>query len=420
MSAKTASAKADVVIIGGGMVGASLALQLNHYSQGSLAIRVVEMQPFSRDTYQPSFDARSSALSYGSRLIFEKLGLWSNLSQQLTPINTIHVSERNRPGSALIETDEMGLPALGYVIDNAWLGQVLLEAVENCPSIVWQCPATVKDVVFKQDGVTVTVEQQSDNELESEEVSAPLLIVADGANSQWRQKLGIHAHREDYQQTAIITNVSFSKAHNEVAYERFTDWGPMALLPLSNDEQGQARAALVWTMSAEQAEHWCQVADEEFLTQLQQRFGHRQGEFLRVGERYRYPLSLVESAEQVRRSLVVIGNAAHSLHPVAGQGFNLSLRDTARLTEVLIKAFHQQQSLGDLLVLENYLQAQQKDQLQTIHFSDQLTKRFTQHQHVFSLVRNIGLSGLDVLPALKKQFVQHTAGVSDGTAIGGL
>lgn len=407
---------ADVVIIGGGMVGASLALQLNHYSQGELVIHVIEAQPFSRDTYQPSFDARSSALSYGSRLIFEKLGLWSNLSRQLTAIKTIHVSERNRPGSALIETNEMGLPALGYVIDNAWLGQVLLEAVESRPAIHWQCPATVKEVVFKQEGVTVTVEQAS----ASEQVLAPLLIVADGANSQWRQKLGIHAHREDYQQTAIITNVSFSKAHNEVAYERFTDWGPMALLPLSNDEQGQARAALVWTMSAEQAEHWCQVADEEFLAQLQQRFGHRQGEFLRVSERYRYPLSLVESAEQVRRSLVVIGNAAHSLHPVAGQGFNLSLRDTARLTEVLIKAFNQQQSLGDLSVLESYLQAQQKDQLQTIHFSDQLTKRFTQHQHAFSLIRNIGLSGLDVLPVLKKQFVQHTAGVSDGTAIGGL
>jgi ubiquinone biosynthesis UbiH/UbiF/VisC/COQ6 family hydroxylase len=274
----------------------------------------------------------------------------------------------------------------------------------------------VTAVNCQQQGVAVCIEQEG----ASQQLTSQLLVVADGANSTIRQKLGIRAHKQDYEQTAIIANVSFSDAHNNTAYERFTDWGPMALLPLTDDEQGQARAALVWTMSEEQATHWCDVPEEEFLEQLQQRFGHRQGQFIRVGERHRYPLNLIEAAEQVRTSVVVMGNAAHSLHPVAGQGFNLALRDCARLTEVLIAALSRGEAINQLSLLKHYAERQRRDQFQTIRFSDQLTKLFTRYQSAFSVVRNLGVSGLDVLPVVKKKFVKATAGISDGAAIGGL
>jgi 2-polyprenyl-6-methoxyphenol 4-hydroxylase len=400
----------DVVIAGGGMVGASLALQLDHYSGGTLKLLVVEPYSFSTDSYQPSFDARSSALSYGSRVIFQRLGLWSALSQQASAIESIHVSERGRFGSAVMHACSMQLPALGYVVDNAWLGKVLLDEVSKRPAIEWRCPAVVDDVVFLREGVSICVDEQT--------VSAQLLVVADGAQSRLRQQLGIEKSQQDYQQTAIITNVTFSKPHRGYAYERFTDWGPMALLPLRNDVSGQARAALVWTMSEQQADELSTLPDTEFLSCLQDRFGNRQGQFLKVGQRHLYPLSLIETQEQVRSNMVIMGNAAHSLHPVAGQGFNLALRDCARLSEGLVAAQKQQQALGGLKVLRAYAEQQQPDQHKTIGFSDQLTKLFTHYQGGWSLIRNVGLTALDLLPAAKKQFVAHAAGINNGAALG--
>lgn len=400
----------DVVIAGGGMVGASLALQLDHYSGGTLKLLVIEPHSFSTDSYQPSFDARSSALSYGSRVIFERLGLWSAMSQQATAIESIHVSERRRFGSAEMHADSMQLPALGYVVDNAWLGKVLLDEVAKRPAIEWRCPAAVEDVTFLRDGVSVSVGEQN--------IAAQLLVVADGAQSALRQQLGIEKNQQDYQQTAIITNVTFSKPHQGFAYERFTDWGPMALLPLSDDVSGQARAALVWTMSEDKASELAALSAAEFLSRLQARFGNRQGQFLQVGQRHLYPLSLIEAQEQVRSGLVVMGNAAHSLHPVAGQGFNLALRDCARLTEVLISASNENQNMGDLKGLRSYAEQQWPDQYKTIMFSDQLTKLFTHYQSGWSVIRNLGLTGLDILPAAKKQFVAHAAGINNGAAMG--
>lgn len=409
----------DVIIAGGGMVGASLALQLSCQSDSALNILVVESFPLpvaasAAPVYRPSFDARSSALSYGSRLILEKLGVWPALAEQLSVIKRIHVSERGSFGSAILEGADIGWPELGYVIENAWLGNVLLSALRQRENIKFCSPASVCSISPRQNGVDVGIDIKDDRQ----SLRTQLVVVADGADSGLRKQLGIEASVQNYRQTALIANVCFSQPHQGCAYERFTDQGPMALLPLTDSEQRQARSALVWTLADEQARRLSECDEAEFLATLQQRFGHRQGEFIRVGDRFSYPLKLVESQEQVRSGIVIMGNAAHSLHPVAGQGFNLALRDCARLSKVLVDARRRQQYLGDLSLLQGYREKQRFDQDKTVMFSDRVTALFSNRQLALSLLRNIGLLGLDITPALKQQFIVHAAGLHDGAAGG--
>lgn len=409
----------DIVIAGGGMVGASLALQLSHHSQQQLRILVVENFPIATEAdaipnYHSTFDARTTALSYSSQLILQPLGVWPMLQQHFTSIDRIHVSERGRLGSTTLRPDDVNWPALGYVIENAWLGNVLLSALREKNNIEFLAPATVKNISPQQQGVKLTIEQDASEKI----INAQLAVIADGANSGLREQLGIAAKVHSYQQTALIANVSFTKAHNGCAYERFTDQGPIALLPLNDSELGQPRAALVWSLPNTEAQYLCDCDQQEFLHRLQQRFGHRQGEFIRVGDRFSYPLTLIEAEEQVRSGIVVMGNAAHSLHPVAGQGFNLALRDCARLTQVVVKAYQNKQALGELVLLQSYQQQQQFDQQKTITFSDQLPTLFTRDQWPLSLLRGVGLGVLDIAPLLKTQFIHHAAGVHDGAATG--
>lgn len=409
----------DIVIAGGGMVGASLALQLSHHSQQQLRILVVESfpitaKPVATSSYDSVFDARSTALSYSSQLILQPLGVWPMLQQHFAAINSIHVSERGRLGSTIMRPEDVNWPALGCVIENAWLGNVLLNALREKKNIEFLAPASVKSINPQQQGIKLSVEQGASEKI----INAQLAVIADGANSGLREKLGITAKVHSYQQTALIANVSFTQAHDGCAYERFTDQGPMALLPLSDSKPGQPRSALVWSLPDTQAKYLCDCDEQEFLHTLQQRFGHRQGEFIRVGDRFSYPLKLVEAEEQVRSGIVVMGNAAHSLHPVAGQGFNLALRDCARLTQILVQAYQDKKALGDLTLLQSYQQQQQFDQQKTITFSDQLPALFTRDQWPLSLLRGLGLGVLDIAPVVKSQFIHHAAGLHAGAATG--
>jgi 2-polyprenyl-6-methoxyphenol 4-hydroxylase len=415
----------DVVIAGGGMVGASLALQLSKHSGGQLKLLIVESFPIPAaateppskspavPSYNPSFDARSTALAYSSRLILDGLGLWPSLSQHIADISTIHVSERGRLGSTTMHQQAVDWPALGYVVENAWLGKVLMASLRQQPNVAFMAPASVADIKPRRQQVELLIDQAD----QRHKLSAQLAIIADGANSGLRQQLGIQTRVVDYQQSALIANVSFKKPHLGCAYERFTRQGPMALLPLTDDESGQPRSALVWSMPPQQARELSECEPAVFLAALQQRFGYRQGAFTRIGERFSYPLQRLEAIEQVRSGVVVMGNAAHSIHPVAGQGFNLALRDCARLSKLLVAAHQRQQPLGELALLQQYCQQQQFDQRKTIEFSDQLPGLFSRPQLAISLLRNLGLGLLDLTPAAKTQFIYHAAGMHDGAAI---
>ncbi len=415
----------DIVIAGGGMVGASLALLLSHYSDQQLRILVVESFPIAAVTgsnrasvgppgYSPSFDARSTALAYGSRAILEPLGVWPLLSQHLAEISRIHVSSRGNFGSTEMCSTDVQWPSLGYVVENVWLGNVLLAQLQQCSGVEFLAPASVAAISPKHQGVAITVASKSGGR----EVTAQVAIVADGADSRLREQLGISASVSNYGQQALIANVSFRKDHRGCAFERFTEQGPMALLPLTNSDRGELRSALVWSLSDQQSEHLRQCPEAEFLSTLQRQFGHRLGEFTRTGDRFSFPLKLVQSDEQVRSGIVVMGNAAHSLHPVAGQGFNLALRDCARLTQVLTAAHRQGRYLGHIGLLQSYVEQQLFDQRKTIVFSDKLPALFSSKQLPVSILRSLGLGVLDVLPMAKKGFVHHAAGMQDGAALG--
>jgi 2-octaprenyl-6-methoxyphenol hydroxylase len=390
-----------ISIVGGGMVGASLALALQqHAARRGWRINLIEAQPPARGQTQPSFDARSTALSHGSYLLFEQLGIWAELAGQAEPIRQIHVSDRGHPGVTRLFAEKERVPALGYVVENAALGKVLLAALD--PAVVrWQAPARVVRAEPTRSGWLMQVEEHE----QLHEQATDLLIVADGGRSGLLEQLGIHRQVRPYGQTAIIANITSSQGHDGVAYERFTPNGPLALLPMS-----AGRSALVWTQPDAQVDEVMTLSDAAFLEALQDAFGFRMGALTRVGQRHAYPLSLIEAEEQVRTGLVVLGNAAHSLHPIAGQGFNLSLRDAMALADTLIDA-PAHGAPGDLRLLEGYLDRQRQDQQQTIAFSDGLTRLFSNRRPVLAAGRNLGLLGMDIVAPLKSVFARQAMGL---------
>jgi 2-octaprenyl-6-methoxyphenol hydroxylase len=403
----------DIVIAGGGMVGISLALKLAAVMPADRTITLVEGYPLpspnneGKPDYHPSFDARSTALSYSTRLIYETMGLWSELEQWLCPIDTIHVSTRGHFGSTLLKVSDHDWPALGYVVENAWLGSSLVQALHHQPRIETISPARV--VSAKPDGnkFVLTVEAATPLELQAE-----LLLVVDGADSGLRKALGMGVAEKPYQQRALVANVAFASDHAGCAFERFTDEGPLALLPLLGVAGSDHRSSLVWTLPEERCEALLACEPSAFLAELQQRFGYRLGRMLQVGERNSYPLTLSEASEQVRQSVVVMGNAAHALHPVAGQGYNLAIRDVAVLAAVLAEAAEQGEELGDLAVLQRYVQRQENDQMRTIGASDMLPGLFMHPDPVLGLARDMALAGLDIAAPLKREFVRYAAGVA--------
>lgn len=406
---QTQTLEFDIAIIGGGMVGTSLA-SLLAASQPQLRIALIEAQPFARADemhFQPSFDARSTALSYGTAAILRELGLWDLLQQHITPIAQVHVSDRGHFLGGVIDAKENNLDAVGYVVENAWLGRVLLGHVQAQHNIECFASSTVTALTPQQDCALLKVKTDTQECL----LKTALAVIADGGDSPLRKSLGIGTQVRAYGQTAIITNVEFSEPHRGVAYERFTADGPVALLPLGESNHAQ-QSALVWTLPAAQADEMLALNDADFLVQLQERFGFRVGRFNRVAKRYAYPLQLVLAEEQIRSHLVLLGNAAHFLHPVAGQGFNLALRDCVCLVETLREATEKNTSPGDLAVLQTYLHKQSLDQQITIEFSDKLVRLFSSDQLPLIAMRHLGLLSLESIPLIKNQFIAQTMGTA--------
>jgi len=382
-------------IIGGGLVGASLALALQKGAkEHGWTIELIE--PFEPgNAYQPSYDARSTALSYGTRLIYQRLGVWEQIAQRAEPITHIHVSDRGRVGATRLDAKTEQVPALGYVVENAWIGHCLWQALDD-EVVVRHCPAEVERMRPLAGGYQLTL-------TDGHQLDCELAVLADGGRSALREQLGIEIKRTPYDQSALIANVTPGKPHGGQAFERFTDDGPMALLPLQDN-----RCALVWTRPAQDAARLVALPESEFLDELQQAFGYRLGGFQQVGARHLYPLMLIEADEQVRSGLVVLGNAAHSLHPIAGQGYNLSLRDTEALAAMLLS---NSTRLGDLSVLQSYHRRQRSDQRLTVGFSDQLTQLFGDSGRLAIAGRNLGLLALDLLPPAKKWFARQAMGL---------
>src|SRR5688572_5456257 len=394
--------RSDVAVCGGGLVGATLALALTEIG---LDVVLIEAHPFG--TFgQPSFDERTTALSNGSRRIFEALRIWPLLEREATAIRRIHVSDRGRFGFARLDAAEQGLPALGFVVVNRAMGAALWQRLE-ASSVRILAPARVRGMR------SVGGRQQIECDLGAQgsaSVETKLAIAADGAQSVLREAAGIGAQTWDYQQTALVTNVLTQRFHDHVAYERFTPSGPLALLPMS-----EGRLGLIWTFTAEVAQAVAQADDAEFIARLQDAFGFRLGRFMRVGARQLYPLALTRADEHVAERLAIVGNAAQTLHPLAGQGFSLGLRDAASLAEVLAEGRAQQRDAfdpGDGLWLERYREWRAADRSNIVRFTDGLVRLFTQPFGPIKALRDVGMLAFDLMPAAKGALSQLSLGAA--------
>ena len=395
----------DVVIVGAGMVGATTALGIS-----GLGLSVLLVDSFALKntglSYTPSYDARSTAISWGSKEILNQLDVWSTVSEHASPISHVHVSEKGRFGVTRMSADELKFDALGYVVPNQWLGQCLLQKLED-KQVPLCAPAKVTNIVTEHEHQLIHLESVGASPVITKCIHAHLMIIADGTSSSTAELLGIESEIEAYGQHALIANITTELPNDGVAYERFTKQGPLALLPLT-----ATTSALVWTHDSESVQAFLDMDDKVFCTALQNAFGERLGKITRSGTRNAYPLRLVRAKEQFRPGVVLLGNAAHSLHPVAGQGFNLALRGVASCLEMLKQADQAQHDIGGISRLKRFNDDLANDQAKTIVFSDQVVKLFGHHSALVGLVRDLGLVALDNLPMLKSLFASQAMGLA--------
>jgi 2-octaprenyl-6-methoxyphenol hydroxylase len=383
----------DVAIAGGGMVGLSLAAAL-----GSLPLDVAVIEPVAPDAdEQPSFDARTTALSNGSRRVLEGVGAWSAIAGQATPIRRIHVSERGAFGTAILTAEEQGVAALGHTIENRLLGRALRGRVAECPRIR-VVPARVTRVESEAGAIRLGTDA-------GPAIEAKLVVAADGARSAVRAALGVEARIDDYGQHAVVAHLDTARFHDYTAYERFTPTGPLAVLPI-----GEGRSSVVWTLAPEAAKRALGLDDAAFLSELQGVFGLRLGRFTRIGRRQAYPLALTQAARLTAPRAVILGNAAQSLHPVAGQGFNLALRDVAMLAELLADAKDADPGAPGLLA--RYADWRAPDRGAVVRFTDSLVRGFGVDLAPLRQARGHGLFLFDLLRPVKHEFARRTMGLA--------
>ncbi len=389
----------DVLIIGGGMVGASLA----HALTGTgLRIGVVEAHALDA-TRQPSYDDRVIALAWGSRRILDGMGVWSTIAPEAEPIRHIHISERGHFGFAHLDAEEERVEALGYVVAARDLGQALLAGLDSAERVDLLCPAQLHAFTLEPDRVRVEVREGD----AARSLETRLMVAADGGDSVVRRLLGIPVQEWSYGQTAIISNVTPERPHEGIAFERFTDTGPLAMLPMT-----EGRCSLVWTARDAQVEEIMGWDDGHFLAQLQDRFGYRLGRLLKTGRRVAYPLKRLRVKAQVRRRVVLIGNAAHAVHPVSGQGFNLGIRDVAALADLLAEAARKRADPGAAALLGRYAEWRRGDQRIVAAITDTLARVFTNPLPPVRWARDCGLLGLDLCPPLKHRTARRFMGLN--------
>jgi len=405
----------DVLIVGGGMVGASLAVALMPLE---LKVGLIDAYEFGV-AEQPSYDDRAIALSYGSSLIYQGMNLWDELLSKTTPINKIHISDRGYFGAARLSAKKENVPALGYLVESRILGKQLYDRLSKS-QIELVVPASVNSIEEQADCLLVTL-QQGEKTLH---LKTRLLVGSDGTQSKVRELSGIGTNRSDYNQAALIANISTEKPHQNQAFERFTKTGPIALLPLSDN-----RCSLVWTHDTSQGRDALDASlaldDQAFLQKLGDEFGYRLGRFTKVGKRSSYPLALVTAVRNTATRTVIIGNASHTMHPVAGQGLNLALRDIAVLAELLSqytgtkakdRTKNQAKNLKDnsdnKALLKSYEKLREGDLKTTVRYTDSLVRLFSNDNFLLGHARAGGLMTLDRISPLRNWITRQSMGIN--------
>jgi len=397
----------EVIIVGGGMVGLSLALML---AKTGIAVKLLEAIQYpdyddiNLAPYHSSFDARNSALSRRSVQIYQELGLWDALQEHATPILEVNITEQGSFGKARLIAEQEKVESFGQVIENAWLGRVLLTQVKKEPLIKLIDGVQVTSLIQDTDFAYIEA-QRGETGLK---LQSKLVIAADGRDSFCRKALGIGASVHDYDQVAIVTTVQTSKPHQHVGFERFSPLGPLALLPLP----GEYRRSVVWPVPKGTEHEWLgDENDQHFLHALQQTYGDRAGKFQKTGKRFSFPLSQVLAEKQAVGRVVLMGNAAHTIHPVAGQGFNLCMRDAYVLNRYLAEQLEQGADLGDAQMLQDYEKSRLKDQQRVIKFCDSVVRGFSNQNPFLKLIRNTGLVAFENIPGIKPLVANYAMGL---------
>ncbi|HIG37043.1 MAG TPA: 2-octaprenyl-6-methoxyphenyl hydroxylase [Oceanospirillaceae bacterium] len=410
----------DIVIVGGGLVGASLCLAVAGIAQTyGLKIAILDSAKIEGTTPTAGgvLDGRATALAYGSRNLLHSIGLWQHLSEHAQAISNIQVSDQGQPWKSDMQASSMQREALGYVIQNQALGHVFLQQIQQ------RCSGFV-DLIDQAQVVSIDNARQHSQLIYQRQtagdtappitLTAELIVMADGGRSQLRQQLGMFDRVHSYDQVALVANLELEQPHQGLACERFTASGPVALLPLidhMSDPGSRHRVALVWTQPLARQQQLEQMSDAELLQEIQQQVGYPMGELRAIGDRQVYPLSMSVAQEQARQGMAVIGNAAHTLHPIAGQGFNLALRGSFALAETVLRACKSGLPLGDLANLNQFVEASQWDQNRVIGASDKVMKLFSSRKPHYSIVRQLGLLTMQQVPLVKTVFTRAAMGL---------
>ncbi|UDG81186.1 2-octaprenyl-6-methoxyphenol hydroxylase [Candidatus Hartigia pinicola] len=385
-----------VIISGGGMVGATLALAISSLSQGKLSVTLIEASlPFIQ---RSEFCSRAIALAYGTYQRLSKINIWKSLADCVIPITHVHVSERGSVGFVNINAQDYCISALGYVIELQDAIIRLFALLRQAPGVTLYCPAKVEKIHRTIDGVIVMLDN-------SEVIKGKLLVAADGTYSAVRKNCHMQYQQDNYGQVAIIANINTAIDPKGKAFEHFTEYGPLALLPLS-----QGRSFLVWCYKQEQVDVIKSWDDEIFIYKLQEIFGWRLGKIIQTGTRCYYPLSLRIASNAISHRIVLVGDAAQTLHPIAGQGFNLAMRDVMQLAESIVLANQKGLDVGAYSLLYAYQKARALDREKTIMITDYLVRLFSNRFLPLVVGRNLGLMIMEMLPLVRNVLAYQTLG----------
>ncbi len=409
----------QVLIVGGGHVGLSFALLLAHHGIASTLLEknsYPEIGPEDDRSRSHYLDSRNTALSRRTVQIYQEIGLWSELQSHACRIDAVQISEQGSFGRAQLNKKDEKVESFGQVMENAWLGRKLLLAVQDESLITIIDNAEVTTIDQQADGVTLNFNYYGSSE-DEQQLQASVLVACDGRDSNVRQLLNIGITTYDYQQTAIVGVVETDKPHEHIAIERFSPAGPLAVLPLTDpdgdgndDYQTGYRRSVVWVCPTGEEQQYL-ADDAHFLATLQQAFGSRAGTFIAAGRRGAYPLTRVLAKSQVDGRCVIMGNAAHTLHPVAGQGFNLCMRDAHVLAQMMSAQVMKGADIGDVSLLKRYEKSRLSDQKRVIRFCDAIVHGFTHPNPAIKLARNVALVAFDKLPNIKPLVATYAMGL---------
>ena len=399
----------DIVIVGAGLVGLSLSLLLKQDFKSILLIdkRKVEVDITSSNSTDLYINKKSIALSMSSIEIIRQLDLWNELEKVAAKIERVHVSGNGDVGAVLLSACELDQKALGYNVSTAIFSQSLIKSVKNSQVEVLS-ESSVENIIFKKEHVEIEVLQTQNSRVAN--FNSKLLIMCDGVDSKVFDFLGVQKSDFESDYEAISTNIDLQQPHQNIAYQRFSKKGHMALLPIPKDKHTN-RVELVWVLKKKLANEFSSLSDEDFLKYVQDNFGYRLGVFEKIDQRLKFPIIRQQSMEQIRNGLVILGNAANSIYPIGAQGFNLALRDVNNLVTVLKSALTAKKHIGTFEVLDQYYQSKKNDQELTTCFGDSLESIFSHHNLHVRALRSLGLLAIDIVPFLRKKVTKFGVGV---------